>query len=104
VRTGKNYQSIEILLYSYTRSKFFKEKINISTKIVQYITYDKIDTENKNMSSKEWREWHLTPNGWVAGTLQHDSGCNQISSPDNKVLTCIYKETIQFVDTIPSNS
>ncbi|MEH2191787.1 MAG: hypothetical protein V7K98_03855 [Nostoc sp.] len=46
------------------------------------------------MSSKESREWHLTANGWVAGTLQHDSGRNPISLPDNKVLTCIYKETI----------
>lgn len=46
------------------------------------------------MASKEWKEWHLTPNGWVEGTFQHDFGRNQVTLPENRVLTCVYKETI----------
>lgn len=46
------------------------------------------------MGSKEWREWHLTPNGWVAGTFKYDGGCNSVPVPENRVLTCVYNEAI----------
>ncbi|BAY24489.1 hypothetical protein NIES2100_42840 [Calothrix sp. NIES-2100] len=46
------------------------------------------------MASKEWREWHLTPNGWVAGTFKHDFGLQQVSPTENRLLTCVYEEYI----------
>jgi hypothetical protein len=46
------------------------------------------------MGSNEWREWHLTPNGWVAGTFKYDGGCKSVPNPDNRVLTCVYSEVM----------
>jgi hypothetical protein len=40
--------------------------------------------------SNEYREWHLTPDGWVAGTDKHDFGFREgkeVESPANRLLT-----------------
>lgn len=43
--------------------------------------------------SKEWTEWHLTPEGWKRGTEKIDFRQAEIlEHPINRVLTCIYKE------------
>lgn len=39
--------------------------------------------------SREYKEWHLTPNGWVAGTDRYDSGTNinEVKPPEDRLLT-----------------
>ena len=45
--------------------------------------------------SKEWTEWHLTPDGWVRGSEQIDFRQAEISEPpQNRLLTCVYKEVL----------
>ncbi|NMO17484.1 hypothetical protein HPC49_05560 [Pyxidicoccus fallax] len=46
-------------------------------------------------ASREWREWHLTPNGWVQGSVQTDfSDVKQMPTPADRVLTCRYLEEL----------
>jgi hypothetical protein len=46
-------------------------------------------------ASKEYTEWHLTPQGWIAGTNRDDfKGTNVIEVPFDRVLTCKYLEEI----------
>jgi len=45
--------------------------------------------------SHEWREWHLTPHGWVAGSEQWDFARPDIvDPPPDRVLTRSYHERI----------
>ena len=43
-------------------------------------------------ASHEWTDWHLTPNGWVAGTVKRDNGEIEIEVPNSRVLTFRYSE------------
>lgn len=44
------------------------------------------------MSSREYTEYHLTPNGWVKGTTQTDFNRIERPVPPDRVLTQIYEE------------
>lgn len=44
-------------------------------------------------ASHEWKEWHLTSRGWIAGTEQWDFGQPEIVPPPNdRVLSRSYHE------------
>ncbi|GAB6142098.1 hypothetical protein JCM14076_28270 [Methylosoma difficile] len=46
-------------------------------------------------TSKEWKEWHLTPSGWVGGSERTDFAPSvNIEPPNDRVLSCLYKETL----------
>lgn len=39
----------------------------------------------------EWREYHLTPHGWISGSHEFDGSKMVImDAPKNRVLTCVY--------------
>lgn len=45
-------------------------------------------------ASREWTEWHLTPQGWVEGSQKTDFGSTpSCPIPENRVLTCRYEVT-----------
>lgn len=46
------------------------------------------------MASNEWTMWHLTPDGWIAGDQQFDTGpmVHRMVPPDC-LLSSLYKET-----------
>lgn len=47
------------------------------------------------VASKEWTEWHLTPQGWQRGSEREDfTGTQQKSPPNNRVLSVLYKEVL----------
>ena len=47
------------------------------------------------MATTEWREWHLTPNGWTRGTVQYDfKERDEKPHPPDRVLTCTYSEEL----------
>lgn len=37
--------------------------------------------------SREYREWHLTPSGWVMGTDKTDTTTDEVEPPSDRVLT-----------------
>lgn len=38
-----------------------------------------------------WTEWHLTPCGWVSGSVKTELGSTlEVESPRERVLTCRY--------------
>jgi|APEBP8051073058_1049385.scaffolds.fasta_scaffold30026_1 hypothetical protein len=37
-------------------------------------------------ASYEWTDWHLTPNGWVRGTMKTDAGVQSSSAPPSSVV------------------
>jgi hypothetical protein len=43
-------------------------------------------------ASREWTEWHLTPDGWVAGAFKTDSDAADVPAPPNTVLSFCYEE------------
>lgn len=46
-------------------------------------------------ASKEWTEWHLTPQGWVRGSEREDfAETKRRNPPVDRVLTVLYKEVI----------
>lgn len=46
-------------------------------------------------ASREWTEWHLTPLGWLRGSEKTDfAPATNVTPPTDRVLTCIFKETI----------
>jgi hypothetical protein len=45
------------------------------------------------MASFESTERHLTPEGWIIGTVVLDSGRKEISPPHNRVLTVVWIES-----------
>lgn len=46
--------------------------------------------------SREWQDWHLTPNGWVGGSYKGDGGGEEIPPPLGLVLTQRYVEKISY--------
>ncbi|CAG1007652.1 hypothetical protein ANAEL_03565 [Anaerolineales bacterium] len=54
--------------------------------------------------SDEWTEWHLTPGGWRPGSYETDSNSGQIAPPEDRVMTCIYRETMSGPSDRPSES
>lgn len=45
------------------------------------------------MATTEWREWHLTPGGWIPGTVKYDfEDRDEKPPPPDRVLTCTYSE------------
>lgn len=46
-------------------------------------------------ASREWTEWHLTPEGWVRGSEKTDfSPATNVDPPNDRILTCVFEETI----------
>lgn len=45
-------------------------------------------------ASNEWTEWHLTPRGWIAGDTQLDGPRYDRPTPDDRVMTCEYREFV----------
>jgi hypothetical protein len=46
-------------------------------------------------ASKEWTEWHLTPQGWQRGSEKTDfAPATKVQPPEDRVLTCVFRETI----------
>jgi hypothetical protein len=43
-------------------------------------------------ASNEWTEWHLTPNGWVAGSVKTDFAEADFPTPKDTVMSCTYSE------------
>ncbi|WP_094676412.1 hypothetical protein [Hydrocoleum sp. CS-953] len=43
-------------------------------------------------ASNEWEEWHLTPDGWIEGTLKTDFSRKEVEIPTNRVATYRYQE------------
>lgn len=43
-------------------------------------------------ASNEWEEWHLTPQGWMAGTAKTDFNRTDVIPPENRVATFCYTE------------
>ncbi len=44
-------------------------------------------------ASEEWVEWHLTPSGWIKGSIHLDFNKTEVVDvPRDRVLTCMYKE------------
>lgn len=43
-------------------------------------------------ASQEWTDWHLTPNGWVAGEKKRDSGLMVSQIPTDRVKSVRYME------------
>lgn len=54
--------------------------------------------------SREWTEWHLTPQGWVAGTANLDSSLRQKPTPPDRALTFRYHETMRSPFKPPEES
>jgi hypothetical protein len=50
------------------------------------------------MAAKERANWHLTPAGWVLGTVSHDFGTNERTIPKDRVLTALYTQTAAGFD------
>lgn len=49
-------------------------------------------------ASREWWQWHLTPEGWVQGSERLDFGEPKIvPPPDDRVLTVEYREEMSSV-------
>ncbi len=44
------------------------------------------------VSSREWTEWHLTPDGWIRGFQKTDFGSIEKETPIDRVLSCKYEE------------
>ncbi len=45
--------------------------------------------------SREWTEWHLTPNGWVSGSSRRTGEGNVWrDEPEDRVVTFVYQEQI----------
>jgi hypothetical protein len=42
------------------------------------------------VESREWAEWHLTPQGWVRGTSQTEGGTRVLPAPPDRVKTCVF--------------
>lgn len=42
--------------------------------------------------SNEWTERHLTPAGWVEGTEKLDFSKKEVPPPQDRVLTCVYRD------------
>jgi hypothetical protein len=50
-------------------------------------------------NSKEWTEWHLTPEGWVKGDYRIDfQGVTSQETPSDRVATYRYNELIPAAD------
>jgi len=46
-------------------------------------------------TSKEWKEWHLTPSGWIGGSEKSDfQPALNVEPPNDRVLSCVYEETL----------
>lgn len=46
-------------------------------------------------TSKEWKEWHLTPSGWIGGSERSDFQPRvNVEPPKDRVLSCVYEETL----------
>jgi hypothetical protein len=43
-------------------------------------------------ASREWTQWHLTPEGWVRGTTKLDFSQEDRPTPDDRQKTCEYRE------------
>lgn len=43
-------------------------------------------------ASKEWTEWHLTPDGWITGDKKRDNGFFAGKTPPDRVKTVCYIE------------
>jgi hypothetical protein len=43
-------------------------------------------------ASNEWTEWHITPRGWEEGTCKTDTALNEVTPPEDRVLTMKYCE------------
>lgn len=52
-------------------------------------------------ASDEWTDWHLTPNGWKAGTEKRDHGTEEKIPPDERVLTVRWCEYLGAVQGTP---
>ena len=48
------------------------------------------------LASREWTEWHLTPQGWIKGVEQTDFSRTDRPAPESRVITCIYDEHVGF--------
>ena len=48
-------------------------------------------------ASNEWDEWHLTPNGWVPGSVKTDFKFTEVPAPEGRVATYRYREYIASV-------
>lgn len=42
------------------------------------------------VESREWAEWHLTPQGWVRGTSRTEGGTQVLPAPLDRVKTCVF--------------
>jgi len=53
--------------------------------------------------SKEWTEWHLTPEGWVMGSRKTDftDSTRMEDPPDTRVVTVRFHETISSMYSSP---
>lgn len=49
-------------------------------------------------ASKEWTEWHLTPNGWIRGTVKTDFTIDVVERPNDAIATWRYSEEIAYAD------
>jgi hypothetical protein len=47
--------------------------------------------------SKEWTEWHLTPEGWVRGTEKEDFRTINRDTPADRVKTVVYKQRLSSI-------
>jgi hypothetical protein len=45
------------------------------------------------MASFESTERHLTPHGWVEGTIIRDNGRKAVAPPDDRVMTVVWAES-----------
>ena len=53
-----------------------------------------MDESDEYTVTTYWREWHLTPTGWVKGRFNSADGTiNEIELPPGRVLTAKYEET-----------
>lgn len=47
------------------------------------------------VASNEWTEWHLTPNGWVAGSRREDNvGITKVPDPPGSVAVYTVHEVV----------
>lgn len=56
-------------------------------------------------ASKEWTEWHLTPQGWICGTERIDNGnITKKDPPSDRVISFRFSEVYSSVFSKPAKS
>lgn len=43
-------------------------------------------------ATNEWEEWHLTPKGWIRGTVKTDFATDVVDAPTDRVATYKFRE------------